>query len=69
MSKRLYGNAIGQINDRVKMASGLLVEAMRAMVDEDPATAKTCLEQAEMIISGAATLAKWSTTLLKEGRA
>jgi hypothetical protein len=68
MSRRLYGNAISQINDRVKEANGLLGEAVAAMVDQDPDTAKAYLEQAEMIISGAATLAKWATTLVKEAR-
>jgi hypothetical protein len=66
MTSRLYANAIGQIGDRLKEANGLLVEASQAMVEERPGEAHTLLEQAEMVISGAATLAKWSTTLLKE---
>jgi hypothetical protein len=45
-----------------------LLEASKAMVDERPGEAQTLLEQAEMTISGAATLAKWATTLVKEAR-
>jgi hypothetical protein len=67
-SRRLYGNAVDQIADRLTESRKLLLEASKAMVDERPGEAQTLLEQAEMTISGAATLAKWATTLVKEAR-
>ncbi len=63
---RLYENAIGQIEERLIDASQLLEKASISMVGERPGEAQVQLEQAEMVISGAATLAKWATTLLKE---
>jgi hypothetical protein len=65
-SARLYANAVGQVGDRLKEANGLLSDAWQSMKCERPGEARVQLEQAEMIISGAATLAKWATTLLKE---
>jgi hypothetical protein len=66
MSTKLYANATSQVFDRVKEAHGFLGDAMKAMLEEHPGEAQTYLEQAEMTISGAATLAKWATTLVKE---
>jgi hypothetical protein len=68
MARRLYGNAINQVAERVTEAIGLLTDAGQSMWEERPGEAQVQLEQAEMIISGAATLAKWATTLLKEAR-
>jgi hypothetical protein len=68
VSRRLYGSAVNQIDDRLTEARKLLLEAFRAMVEERPGEAQMLLEQAEMTISGAATLAKWATTLVKEAR-
>lgn len=69
MSKRLYGNAINQVSERIMDAQTLLSQAEISMVAERPGEAQVQLEQAELVISGAATLAKWATTLLKEARA
>jgi hypothetical protein len=65
-NRRLYANAIGQVGDRLKEANALLGDAEQSMRAERPGEARAQLERAEMVISGAATLAKWATTLLKE---
>ena len=65
-SRRIYQNAIDQIEERLIDASRLLEKASISMVGERPGEAQVQLEQAELVISGAATLAKWATTLLRD---
>jgi hypothetical protein len=66
MSSRFYGKAVAQVDEKLTQAMQLIFDASTAMKEERPGDAKTLCEQAEMVISGAATLAKWATTLLKE---
>lgn len=63
---RLYENAIDQVCERIMDAQKLVASAEISMVAERPGEAQVQLEQAEMVISGAATLAKWATTLLRD---
>lgn len=63
---RLYENAIDQVCERIMDAQKLVASAEISMVGERPGEAQVQLEQAEMVISGAATLAKWATTLLRD---
>jgi hypothetical protein len=65
-SRRLYANAVTQVDEKLTQAMQLIFDASTAMTEERPGDAKTLCEQAEMTIGGAATLAKWATTLLKE---
>ena len=62
-----YASAVTQIGDKLMEAKELLSAATEAMVEERPGDAKTVLEQAEMVIHGAAILAKWAM-LMKEAR-
>jgi hypothetical protein len=62
-TKRYYGQAVSQVGEFLKDATGLMGDATRAMVEDRPGDAVSCLHQAKNMLEGAIVSAQWAERL------
>jgi len=62
-NKRYYGQAVSQVVDFLKEATGFMGDASHAMLEDRPADATAYLHQAQNALQAAITSAQWAERL------